>query len=149
MRSAYVFWHRRALTRARRIQTSLSRLWKGWVNEFQLRAHVIWCGAIGNDLCGRPKCSNKKRTTVSRFSAYARCKSPIVCTIQQGLFKRIVACKWLRHERAIVRIDEQRQALLNIERDRFTESLYSNETFMEEFQLAQQRVHIELEQFRA
>lgn len=56
---------------------------------------------------------------------------------------------WLRHEKAIVRIDEQRQAQLNIEKHRFTESLYSNKPFMEEFQLAQQRVHIELEQFRA
>ena len=31
----------------------------------------MWYRAIGNDLCGRPKCSNKKRTTVSRFSAHA------------------------------------------------------------------------------
>lgn len=169
LRSAYLFkfWHRRALTGARRNQTSLSRLWKRWVDDFQLRAHVIsshrkW--PVWQAQVQQQEKNHRESFLGPRRVRYW--KSLIVCAIQQGLSKRIhwrvspgslllVFCfwksikLWLRHERAIVRIDEQRQAQLNIEKHRFTESLYSNKPFMEEFQLAQQRVHIELEQFRA
>lgn len=131
LRSSHVFWHRRALTRARRNQTSLSRLWKK--NEGTCDIEPLEVTSVAG-----PSAATRKEPpwVVSRLTQGAAVywKSLIVCTIQQGLFESpgsslLVVKLWLRHEKAIVRIDEQRQAQLNIEEHRFTESLYSNKLF--------------------